>query len=382
MSCGGGYGCFVILFEKGTVMNTLHAQDKRLARFMPAVAAVVAWLSLSPAAALACGLTVTEDTTLKADLLGCDGDGIVVASDGVTIDLDGHSIVGVRNERTAGIRVHGVSGVTIKNGTVAAFERGIYLYDAENVTVSKVEVNASRYEGLLAYQSSAVHVNDSVFTNNFRSAVWIYDSDAELLGNLGLDNPNRTFYLSGGRVTMTDNEARGGAYYSAFTFADGYTGSTYTLSDNLAENSIGVGYLFAWGFAGSVTDGGGNRAVDTGGVDCWTQEGVSCPLDLSADSTWPLCGDGICEVEESACSCASDCGLPPVEICDDGIENDCDDDTDCDDADCGTHDICYIAPVPVPVECELPGAACVTDDDCCSGGCRTSASGRTAGTCR
>lgn len=362
-------------------MNTLHALKNRFARLMPIVAALTVWLSLGPAAAFACGLTVTEDITLSADLLGCEGDGLIVAADGVTIDLNGHSIVGYRKERTAGIRAIGVSDLTIKNGTVAAFERGIYLYNAEGVSISEVEVNANRYEGLLAYQGTGVHVLNSVFTNNSRSAVWIYDTDAELLGNLGLDNPNRTFYLSGGRVTLSDNVARRGAYYSAFAFADGYAASTYSLSNNLAEDVLGVGFLFAWGFTGDVVDLGGNSALNTGGVECWTQEGVACPLDLSADSTWPLCGNGICEAEESVCSCSSDCGLPPAEICSDGIENDCDGAIDCDDEDCALAEICFDPPDtdPPDTQCGLPGEACDTDGDCCSGGCRTS--GRRVGTC-
>ena len=361
-------------------MNTLHARDNDLARFVSAVAALVVLLSASPPPAFSCGLTLTESTKLNGDLVGCAGDGIIVAADNVTIDLNGYSIVGFRNERTAGIRAKGVSNLTIRNGTVAAFERGVYLYDTENVSISGVQVNANRYEGLLAYSSTAVRVLDSVFTNNARSGVWIYDTEAELLGNLGLDNPNRSFYLSGGRVTMSDNVARGGAYYSAFTFADGYTSSTYLVGNNLAEGVIGVGYLFAWGFSGSVLDQGGNRAVNVGGAACWTQEGLPCPLDLSANSSAPVCGNGLCEAGETVCSCMSDCGVPPVEICGDGVDNDCDGAIDCEDLDCALDEICYTVPVPVPDECKPPGAACDTDSTCCSGHCWIS--GRRADTCR
>ena len=226
-------------------MNTLHARNTETSRLMPVLAVLAVLLSFSPSAAFSCGLALTENMTLTEDLLGCTGDGIVVTADNVTIDLNGHSIVGFRNERTAGIRAQGVSNLTIKNGTIAAFERGVYLHDTEDVTISEIQINANRYEGLLAYSSTGVHVLDSVLTNNTRSAIWIYDTDAELLGNSGLDNPNRTFYLSGGRVTLSENLARGGAYYSAFTFANGYTPSTYTLSDNRVEDVSGVGYLFA-----------------------------------------------------------------------------------------------------------------------------------------
>lgn len=363
-------------------MNRLQVPNKRFSRLVPAVLALAAWLSLIPAAGFACGLTITKDITLSEDLVGCEGDGIIVAADGVTIDLNGHSIVGLRKERTAGVRVQGVNNVTIKNGTIVAFERGIYLTSVDNASISEVEINASRYEGLMAYQSSAVHVEDSVFSNNTRAAIWIFDSDAELVGNLGLDNPSRTFYLSGGRVGMSGNIARGGAYYSAFTFANGSIASDYTLQDNLAEDVIGVGYLFAWGFAGSVTDGQGNSAVNTGGVECWTQDGVACPLDLNSDPALSFCGNNICEAEESVCSCSSDCGLPPVENCGDGIDNDCDGDIDCDDANCALDEICYSPPVPVPAMCALPGEACVNDDDCCTDDCRTNARGNRAGTCR
>lgn len=359
-------------------MSIQFTQHKRLISNALAVAAFATAASLYPIGVFACGLTISTNFTLEKDLVGCAGDGIVVTGDNLTIDLDGHSILGLRKERTAGIRLSGVSGVTIENGTVASFERGIYLTNTKDVIVDRVAVNANRYEGLMAYQSSAVSVVDSSFANNTRAAIWIYDSDAELIRNLGLDNPNRTFYLSGGQVTLSENVVRGGSYYSAFTVADGYIPVDYKFGDNLVEDVIGAGYLFAWGFGGSVTDLGGNRAKNTGSVACWTEEGVSCPLDLTADSTGPVCGDGICEAEESVFSCTYDCGLPPAESCGDGIDNDGDSAVDCDDAeDCALNPICEPAPF-----CGPPSAACSTDDDCCSRICRTSASGNTANSCR
>ncbi len=363
-------------------MNRYPAPYKRLSRFLLAVLALTAWMSLTPATAAVCGLTITQNTTLTEDLLGCEGDGVIVAADGVTLDLNGHSIVGLRKERTVGVRAEGVKNLTITNGSIAAFERGIYLYDVTDAMIDKVEVNASRYEGLMAYKSSAVRVLDSVFSYNTRAAVWIFDTDAELVGNLALDNPNRSFYLSGGRVGMSGNVARGGAYYSAFSFANGYIASDYSLQDNLADGVVGIGYLFAWGFAGSVTDEQGNSATNTGGVECWTEEGIACPIDLSSAPTEHFCGNNICDAEESVCSCASDCGLPPVENCADGIDNNCDGDIDCADASCALDEICYIPPVPVPAECKLPGEVCADDVDCCTSDCRISARGRMGGTCR
>src|SRR3712207_1691807 len=61
-----------------------------LAVFLPLL------LGGGPAAAAqpACGAEITRDTRLTADLRGCPDNGLVVARDGVTVDLAGHTIAG------------------------------------------------------------------------------------------------------------------------------------------------------------------------------------------------------------------------------------------------------------------------------------------------
>jgi parallel beta-helix repeat protein len=44
--------------------------------------------------ALRCGDTVKRDTTLTADLSNCRGTGLVLGADGITLDLNGHTITG------------------------------------------------------------------------------------------------------------------------------------------------------------------------------------------------------------------------------------------------------------------------------------------------
>jgi hypothetical protein len=80
----------------------------------------------------------------------------------------------------------------------------------------------------------------------------------------------------------------------------------------------------------------------------------------------PTCGDGFCDpVIEDQCSCASDCGSPPVTetgMCSDDFDNDCDGKTDCSDkADCGNEFLCT---------CEPRNAACESAVECCSGVCQ------------
>lgn len=46
-----------------------------------------------------CESTITVDTTLYRDLVGCANNGIVIGADGVTLNLNGHTISGVERER-------------------------------------------------------------------------------------------------------------------------------------------------------------------------------------------------------------------------------------------------------------------------------------------
>jgi parallel beta-helix repeat protein len=82
---------------------------------------------------LYCGAYVTHDVTLQHDIYGCVDGGIVVAKSGVTVDLNGHTITGLGEGN--GIAAAGVSGVTIKNGSVVNFEAGLHLTGVQNSRV-------------------------------------------------------------------------------------------------------------------------------------------------------------------------------------------------------------------------------------------------------
>jgi hypothetical protein len=89
---------------------------------------------------------------------------------------------------------------------------------------------------------------------------------------------------------------------------------------------------------------------------------VNCPADPACAP--PDCGDGNCGAGETSCNCEADCGAPPAwedpgATCDDGLDNDCDGQIDCADANCTTHPNC----------CEPAGSPCVMSSECCSGSC-------------
>jgi hypothetical protein len=79
------------------------------------------------------------------------------------------------------------------------------------------------------------------------------------------------------------------------------------------------------------------------------------------------CGDGTCDPGEDECNCSDDCGAPPSSetTCDDGIDEDCDGSTDCDDADCDGDPACPTSDCGNGI-CD-PGEDCETCSSDCDG---------------
>jgi Right handed beta helix region len=109
----------------------IHVRDRRLFGLLLGVGLFVLMgfgaHGASAAAAVHCGEVVTQSITLTTDLQ-CQGDGLTVAANGVTVDLAGHTLTG--QGIGVGISVRGaetafLSNVTIRNGSIRSFDQGI-----------------------------------------------------------------------------------------------------------------------------------------------------------------------------------------------------------------------------------------------------------------
>ena len=91
------------------------------------------------ATVLACGQTITQSTTLSANVGPCSADGIIVGADNITLNLNGFQVFGTPNAGDgAGVKVQARTGVTVTQGTVTNFDGGVVILGGSNNTVSYV----------------------------------------------------------------------------------------------------------------------------------------------------------------------------------------------------------------------------------------------------
>jgi secreted PhoX family phosphatase len=120
-----------------------------------------------------CGEAITVDTALAADVGPCPADGIIISVDGITLDLNGHRVFADNGEGdNAGVRLTGVSGVTVTNGTAEGFDAGVVIEGGSENTMREV--------------AAVNNINDALAGPcDLGDAVAIQDSDGNTIeGNL------------------------------------------------------------------------------------------------------------------------------------------------------------------------------------------------------
>jgi hypothetical protein len=134
----------------------------RCSRPLVAAFAFLSCTALAPAAYAApqginnCRTITQPGSYVLRDNLAASGDCLVIQADFVTIDLDGFVIAG--NGTGAGITDRNVAqrGITVRNGTIAGFFRGIDLDGSQGVAVERVRAFSNAGHGILAGRLSLV----------------------------------------------------------------------------------------------------------------------------------------------------------------------------------------------------------------------------------
>jgi parallel beta-helix repeat protein len=152
-----------------------------------AMAVAVFGVAAMPASAaqVSCGDTISQDTKVGNDLTDCSGDGLVVTTSDVTLDLNGHTI----------------------DGDDAGGEDGIVIQDGADDVIVKSSRSGAKIrqfeDGVLTGNSTGIRLESFTTTDNTDDGMWI-DGSANILIRkvkaIGNDGLGFDFDLGSGAV--------------------------------------------------------------------------------------------------------------------------------------------------------------------------------------
>jgi parallel beta-helix repeat protein len=136
-----------------------------------AICALAPAAQAGPAVTVSCGEVITQNTRVANDLDDCPGDGLVIGADGITLDLNGHTIDGDATlsdrESEAGVNNSGShDGVTVKNGAIREFDVGVSLPELSRNRLTGLRVVHNTILGMDLDLSDHSVIENSSFTDN------------------------------------------------------------------------------------------------------------------------------------------------------------------------------------------------------------------------
>jgi parallel beta-helix repeat protein len=160
-------------------------------------------LGLQTASVFACGAVITADTTLGNDLTDCPGDGLIIDADDITVNLNEHTIDGdgvpAADGFDLGIRVDAHHGITLTNGAVQRFDRGIVLAASTGNLLTGLYSHDNAGRGIMLDNGSDANaVVNNHAARNGRSGISIVGSDNNVVtSNLSEHNTLNGVFLTG-----------------------------------------------------------------------------------------------------------------------------------------------------------------------------------------
>ncbi|HVD51068.1 MAG TPA: NosD domain-containing protein [Candidatus Udaeobacter sp.] len=248
-----------------------------------------------PAREGTCAMRVSESFTLANDLT-CAGDGMVIVSDNITVDLGGHTLTGpgmgpqtwpLPQLDSVGVRVGGHTGVTIRNGKTTAFSTGIYFIDMVSSSIESVTTLRNRF-GFYIHASQKITVKDSDVEFNIYGLHLQNSDDCVLVNNL---LARQTYNSPGG--------------YGLYLYAS----SRNRVTDNTIDSNINWGIWFSDAkenviFHNNVVGNNPPVSDNTEGSNVWYDKqskegnwwadykGKDGDNDSIGDSPYPILGPG------------------------------------------------------------------------------------------
>ena len=254
-----------------------------------AVVLVVGGLAVMPADAsgVSCGSVLTANTTLAQDLSCGSGDGLVISTSGITLDLNGHTITGAGTITPAGIRITpGVSGVTVQKGAIVGFNTGVVADTTNESHITKLEVRAVDQGILLANATNALVDKNSV-TGAGRDGIKVDGSDNTVTQNTVTDNTWGVSVSNGSTGNDVSKNVLTGNRVDGIAVFDG-AGTTLIEKNTVSGGTNGIEITGG----ASATTVSKNAASGASRHGIWVQADTSGTL-LSKNTSSGNGGDGI-----------------------------------------------------------------------------------------
>ena len=276
VSDGVGPGIFVAGFStppEGT--NVAGGNDQVGQQCFPSSLCPAAGSTPKGVQITSCGQTVTEDAVLAQDLT-CPGTGIFVGASGISIDLNGHFLRG-NNSGPWGISdLTGFDHVTIENGVVRNFTKGIVGWNwADDFKVSKVVASANGSNGIdivgvspkitastvawngqagIQVQGDSASVTSSTVVRN-GAGIWLQGDAPAVKSSSVVANNSSGIFMEGDSASVTASTASANALHGILA-----AGASAVVKSTTAAGNSGHG-IDAWGDAATLK---GNRAYGNG----------------------------------------------------------------------------------------------------------------------
>ena len=250
--------------EREEMMGLGHSQMRVVPKVVLIAFVLAGMLALSAPAAIAthvsCGAIITANTKLDSDLISCPGHGVVIGAPNITLNLNGHTIdgggstgfnIGIDNSS-------GYDGVTIKNGTVQGFSKGVLLIHASGNLVSNITA-ADNDTGILLSPSTNNRVKGNLALNNHGTGIQLGNgSDTnQVVGNVTSGNGDAGIHLENSDHNMIRNNTASDNFYGITLnfFSDANQVEGNTVLDN---SDYGIGLTSVSGNIISANEASGN----------------------------------------------------------------------------------------------------------------------------
>ena len=215
------------------------------------VAAVA--LALSPTLAAqsptaSCGAVLTTNLKLEEDLVGV-GDGLIVGADGITVDLNGHTIAG--SGAGLGITVRGRRGVVVAGGTIRGFVTGVMIAVSSGIVIKENRFTENR-EAVFLSASTANIIKENIHWQNQLRGIMIRPNSSGVQStqnvvkeNILIDNPSGILVFGQPGNTLKENTIAGSTVAGIDLTGPGASGNL-VKENTLTGGAAGIKFAPGW----------------------------------------------------------------------------------------------------------------------------------------